>query len=391
MSPATTSSSQLLDTYTSVGEIMANQARIVVVDDEVALMRALCDTLRDHHYEVEGYTTCEQVLVALQERRFDLLLTDLMMPRMDGIDLIEAAHLIDPDLVAIVMTGEGSITSAVDAMKSGASDYILKPFKLSAALPMLERALALRNLRVKNALLEARERKHTIEVEAALKDLESFSYSVSHDLRAPLRIAGSYLAILEEEFTNQLPAEANRLLGVARHSIAQMGQLVEDLLRLARLGQQPLTKRPMNVADLVQEVLAELLATMPEREIKIEIGELPACVGDSGLLRQVYSNLLSNALKFTRGRSLPRVEIGAHQKGDDTVYFVRDNGAGFDMRYAAKLFGAFQRLHNSSEFEGTGIGLSIAHKIVERHGGRIWVESEPDQGSIFYFSLSKPA
>ncbi|EJL91286.1 bacteriophytochrome (light-regulated signal transduction histidine kinase) [Herbaspirillum sp. CF444] len=365
--------------------------RIIVVDDEVAQMRALCDTLRDHDYEVTGYTAAEQVLAALQDKRFDLLLTDLMMPGMDGIALLQAAHRIDPDLVAIIMTGEGSITSAVAAMKSGALDYILKPFKLSVVLPVLERALAIRNLRMKNAILEERERKHTLELEAALKDLEAFSYSVSHDLRAPLRIAGSYLAILTEDFPGQLPAEANRLLGVAQHNIAQMGQLVEDLLRLARLGQQPLTKRPMSMAALAQEVLAELLATTPEREVDIDMGELPACIGDPGLLRQVYSNLLSNALKFTRNRDRPRVEIGAYPENGHTVYFVRDNGAGFDMRYAVKLFGAFQRLHRSSDFEGTGIGLSIAHKIVERHGGRIWAESETDRGAIFYFSLPESA
>ncbi len=350
-------------------------------------MRALCETLGDHHYEVEGYSAAGSALAALRERRFDLLLTDLMMPEMDGITLLQAAHQIDPDLVAIIMTGEGTIISAVDAMKSGALDYILKPFKLSVVLPVLERALGIRDLRIKNAILEAREREHMLELEAALKDLEAFSYSVSHDLHAPVRIAGSYLTMLSEDFSEQLPAEASRFLNVAQRSIDHMRQLVDDLLRLARLGRQPLAKRRVNMEALVQEVLAELLATAPEREIAIETDELPACVGDVGLLRQVYFNLLSNALKFTRDRQAPLIQIGARPEDGQSVYFVRDNGAGFDMRYEAKLFAAFQRLHSSAEFEGSGIGLSITHKIIERHGGRIWGEGEPDRGATFYFTL----
>lgn len=370
---------------------VTSAGRIIVVDDEVAQMRALCETLGDRHYEVEGYSAARLALAALRERRFDLLLTDLMMPEMDGITLLQAAHQIDPDLVAIIMTGEGTIISAVDAMKSGALDYILKPFKLSVVLPVLDRALAIRDLRIKNAMLEAREREHMLELEAAFKDLEAFSYSVSHDLHAPVRIAGSYLTMLTEDFSEQLPAEASRFLKVAQHSIEHMRQLVDDLLRLARLGRQPLAKRLVDMEALVQEVLVELLATTPEREIAIEAGEMPACFGDFGLLRQVYFNLLSNALKFTRDREMPLIQIGAHLEDGQWIYFVRDNGAGFDMRYKAKLFGAFQRLHRSAEFEGTGIGLSITHKIIERHGGRIWGEGEPNRGATFYFTVPEAA
>jgi light-regulated signal transduction histidine kinase (bacteriophytochrome) len=362
-------------------------SRVLVVDDEVPQMRALCDTLRDHDYEVDGYTSARSALAALQEKRFDLLLTDLMMPEMDGISLLHAARQIDPDLVAIMMTGEGSITSAVEAMKSGALDYILKPFKLSAILSVLNRAMAIRELRIKNMALEEQVREHTIELEVALKDLESFSYSVSHDLRAPLRIAGSYLTMLTEDFSGQLPTEAEKIIGVAKRSIGHMAQLVEDLLRLARLGRQPLSTQRVEMTELVHEVLEELLAATPERMIEIEVGELPACTGDMGLLRQIYFNLLSNSLKFTRDRKKPRVEIGARREESEHIYFVRDNGAGFDMRYSEKLFRAFQRLHKANEYEGTGIGLSIAHKIVERHGGRIWAEGEPDHGASFYFSL----
>lgn len=377
----------VLDRSAAGGAAPQFAARILVVDDETAQMRALCDTLRDHGYETVGCAAAAPALEVLRGARFDLILADLMMPGMDGIALLQAARQIDPDLVGIIMTGEGSIASAVDAMKSGALDYILKPFKLSVILPVLARALAVRSLRLENIALEARVRERTVDLEAALKELESFSYSVSHDLRAPLRIADAYLHMLLEDFSLQMPAEAGRLLGVASHSIQHMGELIEDLLRFASLGRQPLSRHAVDTAALVRDTLEELLAGMPGRRAGIEVGHLPGCVGDLGLLRQVFFNLLSNALKFTRHKEGARIEVGGRAEESGCVYFVRDNGAGFDMRYADKLFGAFQRFHSSEEFEGSGIGLSIVHRIVERHGGAIWAESEPGRGASFHFRL----
>jgi light-regulated signal transduction histidine kinase (bacteriophytochrome) len=226
-----------------------------------------------------------------------------------------------------------------------------------------------------------------LEIEAANKELEAFSYSVSHDLRAPLRAVQGFSTILLEKFSPEIPAEARGLLERVIGGAKRMDQLIEDLLRLSRLGQQTLTKHPVDLRALVQNVLQELRKEQDGREVTVEVGDLPACIGDRSLLRQVFVNLLSNAFKFTRHKGKPTVQVGCREQEGETVYFVRDNGAGFEMRYADKLFGVFQRLHTREQFEGTGVGLTIVDRIIRRHGGRIWAEAELDKGAVFYFTL----
>lgn len=365
-------------------------ARILVVDDEAPLMTALCRTLRQQGYETVGFTSGLAALEALHKSRYDLILTDLMMPEMNGIALLRAVAGIDPHLVAIVITGEGTIATAVEAMKAGALDYILKPFRLSIILPVISRALAVRQLRLENAELERRVRSRTAELEAANQELEAFSYSVSHDLRAPLRAVDGFTHILLANYASQMPHEAQQLLKKVSVSAQHMGHLVDDLLRFSRLGRQPLSKRPVNLSSLAHLVLEELREQQGGRQIEVGVGSLPDCQGDPSLLKQVFINLLSNAFKFTRQKELPVIEVGAQQTLGETVYFVRDNGVGFDMQYAQRLFGVFQRFHRPEEYEGTGVGLSIVQRIIQRHGGRIWAESEVGQGATFYFTLSEP-
>jgi signal transduction histidine kinase len=361
--------------------------RILIVDDEAAQMRALCDTLGDHGYDTHGFTDGASALEALGQARFDLLLADLMMPGIDGIALLEAAKQRDPDLVGIIMTGEGTITSAVAAMKTGALDYILKPFKLSVILPVLARALAVRDLRIANAKLEQSILERTAELEAANKELEAFAYSVSHDLRSPLLVISGSAEMLIDDYATQMPASAQEIARNVMTAAERMAQLINDLLRLSHLGRQTLAKSSVDVTALVRAVLAELQKQQGERAVDMHIGDLPDCVGDPALLKQVFTNLLSNAFKFTRGKEKPVIEVVSWHEVEQNVYCVRDNGAGFDMEQAKELFGAFQRFHSAQQFEGTGVGLSIVHRIVQRHGGRVWAEAEPDNGASFYFSL----
>jgi len=361
--------------------------RILIVDDEAALMKALCDTLRDHGYQTLGFTLCTEAMAALKETKFDLLLADLMMPEMDGITLLRAALEIDPNLVGIIMTGQGTIDTAVEAMKTGALDYILKPFKLSAVLPVLSRALTVRRLRIENAELERHVRQRTAELEAANKELEAFSYSISHDLRAPLRHIDGFANILLEKFSPGMPDEAQRLLGSVVGGARRMGRLIDDLLRFSRLSRQPLSKQAVNLSSLVQQVLEQLRKEQPERRVEVQVGELPDGIGDPSLLRQVLVNLLSNAFKFTRQKEQAMIEVGCGSQEGESVYFIRDNGVGFDMAYAQNLFGVFQRMHSDDQFEGTGVGLSIVQRIIQRHGGRVWAEAEPAKGATFYFTL----
>ena len=227
----------------------------------------------------------------------------------------------------------------------------------------------------------------TAQLEAANKELETFSYSVSHDLRAPLRAINGFSTILMESYASHMPTDAQHFLNRVREGAQRMTQLVDDLLSFSRISRKDLNKRYISPVDLVHEVLDELQGEQVGREIELVIGHLPDCHADPSLLRQVYANLIGNAFKFTRQKSPAHIEIGAQVDNDETVYFVRDNGAGFDMQYGNKLFGVFQRLHTAEEFEGTGIGLANVHRIVTRHGGRIWAEAAVGQGAAFYFTL----
>jgi len=287
--------------------------RILIVDDEAAQMRALCDTLRDHGYHTVGFTDGAAALETLRASKFELLLTDLTMPGLDGVTLLEAALKVDHDLVGLIMTGQGTIASAVAAMKTGAFDYILKPFKLSVILPVLARALAVRHLRIANAELELSVRQRTLELEAANKELEAFARSVSHDLRSPLGVILCNADMLVDDYAARMPVEALPLANDIIASAVQMRQLIEDLLRLSRLGLQPIAKQPIDVSALVHEVLRELERGHGEQRVEVRLGDLPDCVGDPGLLKQVFANLLSNAFKFTRVKEMPIVELNSRQ------------------------------------------------------------------------------
>ncbi|MFZ0501408.1 MAG: response regulator [Steroidobacteraceae bacterium] len=378
--------------------------RLLVVDDEPAQVEALCRTLEDEGYSVKGFTSAAAALAALRAGAFDIVLTDLTMPGMDGITFLNAARAIDPGLAGIVMTGHGTIATAVEAMKAGALDYILKPFDLRVILRVLARTQAMLRLRRENAALLERLSARTEELEAANRDLsvanrelEAFSDSVSHDLRSPLRTIDGLLRVVQEDYGDGIPPEARRHLETVAAQASRMSELTEDLLRLSRLGREPLSKHPVDIAALVRQVVGELHAAEPARQLDIRIGELPAAEADPSLLRQVWVNLVANALKFTRRRESALIEIsGAERAGDSgpgpsgaghKLYSIRDNGAGFDPRRAERLFGIFQRLHAAKDFEGTGVGLSITRRIIERHGGSIWAESEPDKGAAFYFTL----
>jgi PAS domain S-box-containing protein len=241
-----------------------------------------------------------------------------------------------------------------------------------------------------NARISSEEtlRHRTDELEVAIQELEGFSYTVSHDLRAPLRAIDGYSRILQKEYSPQLPSEANRYIETIRANAQRMGSLIDDLLAFSRLGRQTINREPINMTNIVQAALETFREECAGRKIEFTINELPDCLGDPVLLQQVWVNLLSNAIKFTGNKSHARVEIGSltNEMGE-IVYFTRDNGAGFDMVYADKLFGVFQRLHRQDEFEGTGVGLAIVQRIIQRHGGRIWAKSFPGKGATFYFTI----
>ena len=375
-------------------------ARLLIVDDESAQVIALCRTLEIEGYATTGAGSGPEALAVLRTAAvdraspFDVLITDLMMPDIDGIALLRAAQETDPDLVGLVMTGHGTIDTAVEAMKSGALDYILKPFNLRTILPVLSRALGVRRLRLENAALLQRVANRTTELEAANrelqranKELEAFTYSVSHDLRQPLNGVIGFAEFLVSEKPGPLNARQKEFLDNIHRGGQQLLRLTDDLLNFSRLGQQPLERETVSVGTMVQEILHQLRDAEPHRNVELRVSALPDARADPALLRQVLVNLLSNAFKFTRLVPDAVIEVAGRQREGECTYNIRDNGAGFDMRKAQRLFAIFQRLHSERDFEGNGVGLSIAQRIVERHGGRIWAEATVGQGAKFTFTL----
>ena len=252
-----------------------------------------------------------------------------------------------------------------------------------------ERLKAEEEVRSLNAELDQRVHDRTAELESANKELEAFSYSVSHDLRAPLRAVNGFAGIVLEDFSSQLPEEGKEYLERIRNRGTQMGRLIDDLLAFSRLSRQAINGRRVDMGALVRSALEELNPQYEGRQLDTRIGSLPPCYGDPALLKQVWLNLLSNAIKYSRERTPAVIEIGCQRENGEDIYWVRDNGAGFDMAYRDKLFGVFQRLHRDESFEGTGVGLAIVQRVVNRHGGRVWAESEQGRGATFRFSLER--
>jgi signal transduction histidine kinase len=236
-----------------------------------------------------------------------------------------------------------------------------------------------------NQQLEQSIQDRTIELEATNKELEAFSYSVSHDLRAPLRSIDGYSRVMLEDYGDKLDDEAKRLLNIIVRNAVRMGHLIDDLLAFSRIGKQNLTKVKLNMDSITAAVTDEQKAQQGKAQINIK--PMLEVEGDSSMLKQVLTNLISNALKYSNKKERPEIEIGSYRENGNNVYYVKDNGAGFDMQYYDKLFGVFQRLHSGNEFEGTGVGLALVHRIVTKHGGMVWAEGKVDKGATFYFSL----
>jgi signal transduction histidine kinase len=297
-----------------------------------------------------------------------------------------------PLVLATVCNGL-ALVSLIVSPPAGALEVImvnrgLRVFVLWAiALLAFQRTRAETEVRRLNATLEQQIHERTAQLEAAVRDLEGFTYSVAHDLRSPLRALHGYATVLLDEHAPDLDAEAQHALGRIAHNAVHLGHLIDDLLTFARLNRQPLTKQRVAPANLVRLAWDDLRPVHEPRQVDFVIGDLPPCEADPTMLRQVFVRLLDNALKFTQEREVACITVGCQAIRGEQVYFVRDNGVGFEMEYAHKLFGIFQRLHRVEDYEGTGMGLALAQRIIERHGGRIWATAQVDKGATFYLTL----
>jgi signal transduction histidine kinase len=361
---------------------------VLVVEDNLDMSRFIRETLAAE-YRTESAFDGQQGLEKVFSLHPDLILSDVMMPGVSGTQMVnEIRTHADFNAIPIIMlTAKADDELRVHLLREGAQDYLLKPFSAEELRARVGNLVALK--RTREQLVERNERlKQAVsKLEAANQELDSFSYSISHDLRAPLRAMDGFSRILLESYGASLDSEAQRYLGLVHENALQMSQLINDLLVFSRLSRQPLQKLTFAPADLVRQVVDVLRAEQDGRKIEITLGDLPMCAADPALLKQVFVNLIANALKYSRKREASVIEIGSRSEAGTCVYFVKDNGVGFDMKYADKLFGVFQRLHSDHEYEGTGVGLAIVHRIISRHGGRIWAEAAPDQGATFSFTL----
>jgi signal transduction histidine kinase len=353
------------------------RARVLVVDDNADL-RSYVTTLLSPTYEV---STAEDGLAALEAVRSaspDIVLSDVMMPRLDGFGLARELRSAPAtaSLPIILLSARAGEEAAIEGLSTGVDDYLAKPF---SARELLAR------VRTHVDLARAR-RAWTEELERTNRELDAFSYSVSHDLRAPLRAIDGFSKMLEEDSGDRLSELGRHHLARVRGAVGRMSELIEDLLGLARLSRMELVREQVDVTALARRVASELAARPQSKAIDIRIEEGLTAHADRRLVTVALENLIGNAWKFTSKRDAPRIEVG-RSSDPKPVFFVRDNGAGFDMAYAQRLFTPFQRLHTEAEFEGTGIGLATVQKIVNRHGGRIRAESEPGKGATFYFTL----
>jgi len=406
---------------------------VLVVEDNPEMNHFIVDILSGEFETSSAFNGKEGIEKALALQP-DLILTDMMMPEATGEELVRALRK-HPELAEtpiILLTAKADDELRIKLLREGAQDYLMKPFYppellaraanlitarcaqgiLQSALDNREQDLAAlakmlsarkrelealveklqrreQEITRLNEKLEERVIERTTQLARVNKDLEAFTASVAHDLRSPLRKVDGYCVILMEDYSKQLTPDAQRFLRLVHKGAQQMGHLVDDLLNLSKVGNRELYRRPNPLNAIVEIVLTELKPQLSERRMEWKVGPLPTVICDAGLIKQAFFNLLENAAKYTRPRERAVIEVGQTVKNGEPVIYVRDNGVGFNMEQADKLFGVFQRLHRQEEFEGTGVGLATVQRIIERHGGRIWAEARKDTGATFYFTLGR--
>ncbi|MEN6622780.1 MAG: ATP-binding protein [Smithella sp.] len=376
-----------------------SRQKILIVDDKDENLYTLEQILKETDADIISARNGNDALIASLNHEFALAILDVQMPEMDGYELADflRSDTRTKNLPVIFLSAVYSDEYHVfKGYESGAVDFITKPYNPKIFLSKVNHFLS-RNKLLHELQKEIADRKRievdlqtrTKELEAANKELESFSYSVSHDLRAPLRAIDGYSRMLVKEMKNKPTAESERKLKIIRENIGKMEQLIDDLLAFSRLGRQAMTINPIDIGSLVDELWSGIYAINPGRSMELRKDKLPQAHGDAHLVKQVLFNLMANAVKFTKIREHAIIEIGGNDEGSNVLIYIKDNGAGFNMDYYNKLFNVFQRLHSSEEFEGTGIGLATVQRIINKHNGRIWAEGKVDQGATFYFSLPK--
>ncbi|MBF0353259.1 MAG: response regulator [SAR324 cluster bacterium] len=388
----------------TMSKIEASKPNILIVDDNLQNLELLKDMLTQSDYSVTGASNGPTALMIAQHKKPDLILLDVLMPDMDGYEVCRQLKTDETTaaIPVIFLTALDDMGNKLQGFHVGGVDFITKPFQPEDVTVRIETQLKLRHLQKqleeKNTLLQEEIKAHQrteAQLELSNNELEAFSHSVAHDLSTPLQGILGYTQMLQEE-TQQLGEYEQTCLNNILKSVRKMEIMLENLFRLSQSTHQPVYKKTVNLTAQLHEIRTELITSQPDRKAQIMIAPDMEIDADPGLLKIMITNLFQNAWKYTSKQTLTRIEWGQlpHDQEDankrDPIFYVQDNGAGFDMQYKNKLFGTFQRLHEKSEFPGTGIGLATVQRIVKRHGGRIWAESSVNQGTTFFFSFPTP-
>ena len=379
-------------------------SHILLVDDEQANLDALEAVLEILGQRLIRATRGEQALKCVLEHDFAVILLDVQMPGMSGIETAALIRARERSRTTPIIFLTGMMRTAemvFSGYSAGAVDYLMKPLEpevlrakvavfveLDRARHELEQEISER-VRIAEQVSELNNalRQKNDDLLAANADLEAFCHSVSHDLRMPLRHIHSYISILEASASSKLNSEERRHVTTVQTAALRMTRLIDDLLAFSRIGRAAMHRQRIRMTELIDETFQDLAPDLTNRRIDWQRHAIPDTMGDPQLLKQVWVNLLANAVKYTRPRDPARIEIGAEEADDEIIYYVKDNGVGFNMQYADRLFGVFQRLHAEQEFEGTGVGLANVRRIVQRHGGRTWAEGVEGRGATVYFSM----
>jgi DNA-binding response OmpR family regulator len=383
--------------------------KILAVDDSETYLQALADALPQDGYDVVLARSGEEALELLAVQPVDCILLDLMMPGLGGLETCRRLKSVAilRDIPVIMLTAAEDRETMIEGLGAGADDFISKSSDFAVLHARVGAQLRRKQFEDENRLFreqllekeleaaEARSAKDVAEVRAALveelelknKELDAFSYSVAHDLRAPLRSIDGFSQALLEDYADKLDDMGQQYLRYVRESAQQMAELIDNLLDLSRITRSELVRGALDLTSIAHEVTGRLRRQNPKQDVSTVVADGLLAEGDARLLTVVFENLLGNAWKFSSKRADATIEVGAVDRDARRAFFVRDNGAGFDMAYAAKLFGVFQRLHSSAEFEGSGIGLATVQRIIHRHGGRVWAEGEVGRGATFFFTL----
>lgn len=364
--------------------------KILMVDDRQENLIALERLLKEVEVELYKATSGNEALRLTLHHDFALALLDIQMPEMDGYELAGLLRQDEKTAQMPFIFISAIYTDHINVFKGyerGAFSYITKPFEPRILINKVK--FFMEKSQHEEALKRAHEEleRHVSNLKNANEELKSFSYSVSHDLRAPLRVISGYSNILIEDYGEKLDEEGKTVINTIIKNTNKMSNLIDDILDFSKLARQDKLLQDVNMNDLMDTVFNELTEHLKDRKIRFIRNEMESVHGDKTMIRQLIVNLLGNAIKYTGPRDEAQVEAGGYRDGKEYIYYVRDNGVGFDDLYKDKLFGVFQRLHKETEFEGTGIGLAIANKVVRHHGGRIWGEGKPDEGAAFYFTL----